>query len=316
MLSESITRPARVAVVILGGLVLIVALAVGGTAAVLPCFDSCHDSRTFTEQTAASAHASIECDRCHGGPSPSARVAFASYEIFGMGLGIDRAISRTAAQVPDTTCLGCHRDAIQGVVASRGVRIRHTTCAADSVCSDCHSNTAHGEATTWLRTVDMNRCLLCHGTDQVSRRCDMCHESKREDDRLQSGSWPITHGANWQTTHGMGPLPSCSACHEPEYCSRCHGVALPHPDSYAKAHAADVATNREDCLGCHETSFCDSCHGLQMPHPAGFTRRHSKLVLAEGDKACTRCHVSNDCDGCHVKHVHPGGALTRPEGSS
>jgi hypothetical protein len=216
---------------------------------------------------------------------------------------------RASAAVPDETCLGCHESIIRLVTDSKGYRILHEKCGAESTCPDCHSSTAHGSAVRWLRTSEMNDCLACHNTAEVSQNCGLCHVERDERQRLAAGSWQVTHGAAWEQTHGMGDTRTCAACHARDYCVRCHDVVLPHGELYIRRHAAEAVQKPAACEKCHSRSFCDDCHGMEMPHPEEFPRTHSSIVESEGEAPCARCHLKADCEDCHTAHVHPGGAV-------
>ena len=298
----------------LAGLVVLVAVLIGATAAVLPGCEACHSSKKLVAQTQRSAHAEIECTRCHVQPGAAARVTYAYRLIFGMALRVSPSGSGPVASVSNSTCLSCHEAVMTEVVTANGLSIDHAQCAKGRLCTDCHSGTAHGTAVAWPKTAQMNQCLECHSTDTVRGDCDMCHSAKSERERVRAGEWVVTHGANWQQTHGMGDSKTCAACHPADYCVRCHGLSLPHGPDYVRNHSAQALEQRKDCDTCHKQGFCDGCHGLEMPHPGVFTPAHSFVVDQKGSALCLRCHVQDDCDNCHVKHVHPGGA-TLPPGS-
>ena len=300
--------PVRIVVWIAAGLILLLATALTVTAIALPGCASCHDSREFVTQTNSRGHSQIACIRCHVEPNVPARVTYAYNELFGMTLGIGRGQGGPTTAIQDSTCLSCHKDVMAQKVTLNGLSILHSQCTKGRVCTDCHSDTAHGAAVKWVRTSNMNQCLECHKTDT----CVTCHAEKEEEERLNSGEWAITHGAGWRQTHGMGDLDTCVACHAPSYCQRCHGIPMPHNASFFRAHPAWAQTNKKDCAGCHKQAFCDSCHGIKMPHPAGFTPLHSAVVRKQGTEVCNRCHLAEDCDTCHNRHVHPGGATSPP----
>jgi len=299
----------------LSSLVLILVVPVGVTAVLPTRCIGCHTSNAFVQGTATSAHAGLSCDSCHAGSTAGSRLAFASSEVYGMVLGLSAPRERANAAVPDATCLACHGDVLKGVVGDSGLRILHSKCAKDLSCSGCHSSTAHGTATKWLRTAQMDQCLKCHSTDEVSVACDLCHSAKRENNRISSGSWAVIHGANWETTHGMGDWDTCRACHDAAYCAGCHRMPLPHPADFLRTHSTPAQADLAACRTCHDARFCDDCHGVPMPHPAGFTPSHAGLVKSKGKTACLRCHKSEDCAACHAKHVHPGGATAPPGGA-
>jgi hypothetical protein len=154
----------------------------------------------------------------------------------------------------------------------------------------------------------MERCVACHTERNASLECETCHDDKVDREQVTSTIWRVTHGSTWQVTHGMGDTDSCATCHHPTYCSRCHGVALPHPADFGTTHGAPAQAARAKCSQCHDRkAFCDDCHGISMPHPASFLPKHSKLAAERHDGACMKCHYESDCDNCHTRHIHPGG---------
>ncbi len=309
---STVWKVIRIALWAVAGLVVLLTLAFAGTVIALPGCTQCHASAEFVEQTSARAHASTDCVRCHADTGIPHRLAYGYNLLFGQTLKLAPIDGGPITAIPDSTCRSCHEDMMKTKVTVGGLSMLHSECAEGRRCVDCHSDTAHGTAVSWISTVSMNMCLDCHNTDRVRANCDLCHDEKSEKDRIRSGEWAVTHGSNWQTTHGMGDLDTCAACHPNDYCVRCHGMRLPHNTNFIRSHPAAALVQREQCDVCHKQRFCDSCHGMPMPHPEDFTPRHSKIVGDEGQKKCRRCHVQSDCENCHVRHVHPGGATTPP----
>jgi hypothetical protein len=302
----------RAVVWTLAGLVVLFALLLGVTAATLPGCTICHSQPAFVQATAKSAHANVECVRCHVEQGPAPRLAYAYHMIFGMALKVAPINSGPVSAIPNTNCLACHQDVMKAKVTAQGISILHSECSKGRMCTDCHSQTAHGATVKWPTQATMNNCLDCHSTSKVRSDCTMCHKGRTQQERLLTGEWAVTHGANWKQTHGMGDLKTCASCHPQDFCVRCHGIPLPHNADFIRTHPLSAATNRSDCALCHKQTFCYSCHGLEMPHPKTFTPTHPALVKAEGSAKCYRCHVKDDCINCHVKHVHPGGATLPP----
>jgi hypothetical protein len=302
----------RIVIWVLAGVVFVTALALGITAATLPGCTTCHNSPAFVSQTAKSGHAKVACVRCHVQPDPASRLAYAYHLIFGMTLRLAPVASGPLAAIPDKTCLSCHPAILKGVVSANGISILHSKCDKGRNCTDCHSTTAHGAAVLWPTQYQMNQCLDCHATSKVRTDCSMCHASRSPEERIRTSTYAVTHGPNWKQTHGMGDLQTCVSCHPPDFCSRCHGVPLPHDTDFVRSHPVAALEHRKDCAVCHKQAFCDACHGLPMPHPAGFTPLHPALVKKQGTAVCLRCHVIDDCNLCHSRHVHPGGAVIPP----
>lgn len=275
-------------------------------AVALPGCDSCHTDDKFVADTAAAPHASVDCVDCHVDDSVSGRVSFATREVFHMTIPVVPDVDRSAAAVNDRQCLACHEE-IEGpaVLGSRGLRIKHQSCIGDSSCGDCHSATGHGESTTWPRVALMSGCYDCHGRTNRLTDCDTCHEDRDERQRILDGPFRVTHGPEWQQTHGMGDMNSCSACHTSDKCAKCHGVGVPHEGDFVTLHPDFSTQSNAKCTTCHVQQFCDDCHTYPMPHSQKFVLEHSKTVEKDGKERCLTCHNEGDCVQCHVDHVHP-----------
>lgn len=289
-------------------------LVVGGVAAtvvvVKPC-GSCH-SEGLREATARSTHAAIDCRDCHLSAGPAARTAYAIQHPVRAYMPVNRTSDRDAAAVPDSRCMVCHQNVMKRATSSNGIRVQHAYCAQGSACTDCHSTVAHGTATKWVRAYDMDRCIECHAK-AANVACNLCHKGRHESDRVKSASFSVTHGPNWKATHGMGDVATCTVCHKPADCEKCHGPGVPHVAEFVKVHADLAKGAKARCSTCHAKSFCNDCHGTEMPHTSKFTRSHA--AASRSDSAlCERCHAESDCKGCHLKHVHPGGAIKASTG--
>lgn len=269
---------------------------------------ACH--RSYLEAGRTTAHAHTGCLACHG-PGVAGRIALGSI-VFGR-MTPARLLGRVPAgpvsEVSRSACLRCHAAIEESTAAGRtGLRIKHATCAVGVSCDSCHSATAHGKLTRWLREPVMQDCTACHVAEKVSVACDTCHIARTATaERLANGPWQVTHGANWVKTHGMGDLDSCVACHPSDYCVRCHDVPIPHPVTFGAQHGQLALKNRSSCLQCHKSgTFCSSCHRYPMPHPSGFLQTHPRVAKTSENPDCLRCHTKAACNGCHIAHIHPG----------
>lgn len=269
--------------------------------------DTCHSDPQFVASTELQPHAGVACEECHAPSGEVDRVVFRYRQLFHMASSVMPQQGRAWAQVPDTTCLKCHEAVIAAPTTANSLRIDHAVCAEGSRCTDCHSYTAHGDSTPWLRAYDMETCLGCHAT-QASSDCSLCHQGRLPQDRIASGTFAVTHGQQWEKTHGMGDSATCSACHTAASCENCHGVGLPHDAGFMQQHSSLSRSEGARCQTCHEKRFCDDCHGLRMPHTNEFTRGHA-AQSKDNRTLCARCHAETDCTTCHETHVHPGGAI-------
>lgn len=295
--------------VVVAGLLVFAAPPLFFTAAPVGCV-SCHESRDLVSDVISGPHVDSEasCISCHVGSSITDRARFGFYQAYAMTLPILSTQGSAVSRVPDSSCTGCHSE-LPEISVSQGLRIQHAACGEGSQCTDCHSTVAHGEQIKWPNTYHMDLCLRCHETRQVSSSCETCHTGDLDRDRPTTGPWAITHGPNWQSTHGMGSMSTCGACHPEGYCTRCHGTGIPHDESFYDTHGRTSLAADARCEGCHTESFCSDCHSMEMPHPDTFAQEHGALVGEQGDQACGRCHAPEDCTGCHESHIHPGGAI-------
>lgn len=291
------------ALVLLGGVVLLVVATVVTSSVPIGC-EGCHARGDFAVQTAATPHAELQCMECHGGSTFDARLAFGAAQVTGMVMRVAD-VDPTLASVESSRCAGCHEGLEERISEASGLRIAHKTCAAGRECAACHSPTAHGAAVSWPRTVTMEMCFECHGGSSAPDDCDVCHASRLPADRIKSGTFAVTHGADWRKTHGLGDMRTCVACHDSSKCDKCHGTGVPHSADFVIKHGEPATSADAKCLECHVRAFCSDCHGYEMPHPVEFRRGHARIVERDGEKRCERCHDPADCVRCHEDHVHP-----------
>lgn len=296
-------------------LVAVMALAVTGvafatalTAGSVPA--TCSACHVGVHATESASHADVSCYSCHldrgfwDWPAFKSREMFVMYPGQLLGVKPRGPVDETAR----SACLGCHEAVLNGTIERLGIRINHGVCAPIGSCDSCHAGVAHGEQVRWLREPVMEECVACHRAESATDACDACHRGKSETERLSTGPWQVTHGANWKLTHGMGSLRSCSVCHPKDYCVRCHGIELPHPVDFGTTHGRDAMAKSASCGTCHDArTFCGACHGVPMPHPDGFLVQHSDVATGYKDETCLAlCHRQEDCADCHVAHTHPG----------
>lgn len=213
------------------------------------------------------------------------------------------------ASVKNEVCEKCHQQEVTRTVERKQIIVRHKEILeSGSRCTDCHNTVAHGKVTTSPTYPNMDSCALCHDGKKASKDCNTCHSKKIGPlPTARVGPWWVTHSETWVKTHGMGDQRTCQTCHREDFCAKCHGVTMPHPDGWPLEHGQVAKANRAGCRTCHLESFCSSCHRIEMPHPESFLPRHSKEAKRLGlEQNCYRCHTAVDCDQCHVKHAHPG----------
>jgi len=281
--------------------------------------------RPYVEALRATRHEGIPCYDCHLQSGAWDWPAFKLSELFDMyPHASETTLTGPTSRISPAPCLKCHENVFTARVRKNGLRIEHRFCAPRDTCDGCHTAAVHGDAIRWTRQSIMEECVVCHSEQKVPTECDTCHDGRIESERLQKGPWQITHGSNWETTHGMGDLRYCATCHPEDYCTPCHKTRLPHGLDFPARHGAEALARNNTCLKCHDAkSLCDPCHGLAMPHPTGFLGSHSSIAATRDDASCLACHRVSDCERCHNTHTHPGStdgnlgdSLPRPEGDA
>lgn len=273
---------------------------------------TCHSSANA--QLENSVHANIECNACHAPTAPLGLVEN-RMNIVSMVYSAPFVAFRpsvTDPMVENDSCLLCHKAMISQTVVGNGIQMNHAAPEKNGwSCVTCHSGASHPQGARNGSTYSMDMCLQCHGasTDNLTT-CESCHIEGDEADDATVGMtpWRVTHGVNWQQTHGMGDLNTCKTCHSEDYCAACHNMPLPHAQTFLSTHGQDVLSRDngdEDCLVCHKGSACENCHGLEMPHPDNFAKEHS-VIAKKDSEVCARCHTEKQCEDCHTRHTHPG----------
>ncbi|HEY3318402.1 MAG TPA: hypothetical protein VGK50_08275 [Coriobacteriia bacterium] len=291
--------------------VILAALVV--TASVSPSFcAACHSKEASA--LASSPHKSVTCDQCHTGASTFGLIESRLGTIDMIVRQVTPGPKHVAAEIDSQRCLMCHLKTLRKTVVKRGIRMSHRTPLDQGwTCDQCHAGAAHGAVGASRMRYTMDTCMQCHSSNAKDvTGCRTCHTDAQNGiaaDKSIRTPWRVTHGQNWQQTHGMGDLRTCRECHPDNYCAQCHNMNVPHPDGYRSTHGPEVLsrdTGPKDCLVCHKTGSCDNCHGIEMPHPQGFLQRHKATVQTQGSKVCERCHDPKSCESCHTRHTHPG----------
>jgi hypothetical protein len=250
------------------------------------------------------AHASAECEDCHG---TSDRSGFAGTSTACLSCHREE-YNHTAD--PDhrkaafgENCTECHGD---GAVSWKGASYRHsgsfplTEGHAALRCRDCHERVYSGTSTDCFacHEADYRRALdPDHVTGRFPMDCRLCHTaaswvpSSFNHDRT---SFPLT---------GAHRAAACTACHAdnryagtPADCWSCH------QKDYTGASDPNHAANSfdRDCLRCHTQSAWS---------PATFDHSTTAFPLTGAHRSisCTACHTSGytslptDCWSCHQK---------------
>lgn len=269
---------------------------------------SCHAMRPYADATAATPHRLAGCVRCHS--------AAGAFGMLVDGLALQRRVQNAVLSRPvgsdawtgDASCRSCHADVRKRmVVGDDDISVRHLDFY-DVNCLECHAGTGHKLPKREYAAALMEDCTGCHRVSYLNdEACETCHASDwYAESSLTKTTWRVTHGPQWEDTHGMGDLTRCSMCHPQTYCVDCHGTVIPHAGDWPSRHGRGLGDSaRSSCEKCHASSWCLDCHGIEMPHASWFLRDHSQIAEQSGDELCLRCHDSAGCDACHALAEHP-----------
>lgn len=269
---------------------------------------SCHAMRPYADATAATPHRPTGCVGCHSTPGVFGMVVDGiSLQRRARGAVLGRPV-QPAAWTGDSSCRSCHSDVEEQTVRGRNdISVRHRDFY-DTRCLECHSGTGHKLPKRVYAATLMEDCTGCHRVSYLNdEACETCHASDwYAESSLTKTTWRITHGPQWEDTHGMGDLSRCSMCHPQSYCVECHGTVIPHSSDWPSRHGRGLSYNaRTSCQKCHAESWCLACHGIEMPHASWFLRDHKEVAEQSGDELCLRCHDAAGCEGCHARAEHP-----------
>ena len=242
-----------------------------------------------------------QCGRGAKGPRPVAADTSAHLKP-----GVTSVPTADGASVTGLTCFECHTPLAD---AKARVRFSHSKHAERGLhCNACHTSEDHAKPPAGQRdrhTWGVSKaCVACHDGQQASDKCRTCHADTAviTPASHQRADFPRGHGKDEATL-------SCTYCHQRRECSNCHGLELPHPNGFARSHAAEAKAKPQTCGTCHEPNWCTTCHnGLPMPHPASFKAVHGRT----DQRLCAKCHDKAFCTACHSsQNPHGSGFVAR-----
>ncbi|MBI5232515.1 MAG: hypothetical protein HY876_10185 [Coriobacteriales bacterium] len=103
----------------------------------------------------------------------------------------------------------------------------------------------------------------------------------------------------------------CFTCHEPKYCTNCHGTEIPHPENFREQHSKKFKeANAVDCAKCHNKTgsaaydgqSCHLCHHKPEAASRPWRTAHDERARrVDIEKDCYSCHKELFCSTCHVR---------------
>ena len=251
----------------------------------LRCF-SCHGAGTGGVTRAGPQLASGECSTCHVPgtiPKPASHKTSTWLQPDHGKAALD------SASAP--TCLTCH---------------------THSSCTTCHGlemphpvgfeGAAHGKVPTGKNYA---LCAKCHGGNATAVKafCEGCHHPGKPAATSMVTAHTSIVGSQGATT--------CYRCHDAaSFCTKCHGVQMPHPSGFSGAGHVSAASSAGTavCAKCHGGggATCDSCHHSMKSAGSSMTSFHGGYVDSHGASTCYRCHTTASCTSCHgIAMPHP-----------
>ena len=327
-------RRLRLAGIIVGGIIIVLAIASFATAEYTSrssfC-NSCHEMNPYYDSWQASVHTSAECRDCHIPPGFIAYVKtklFSLREVWVHVTGQPEAPLAVTREIPDANCLDCHPDPGEiSPAAPATVGFSHQI-HEDRNCIGCHIRVVHRAVNPpyYVDPGAMSSCLECHDGTSAPATCSTCHTPPHEP-RGECGDCHSTQ--SW--TGGAFEHPfALTGAHANLDCTDCHvskpgvetipGYNLPRADPACSSCHTPPHEPRGECSDCHNTqSFAD----VTFEHPFALTGAHANLDctdchvskpgvetipgydLPKADPACISCHGDHhqgltDCADCHT----------------
>ena len=250
-------RLVRIGVVVLAVLLLIV---LPGYLAAQPGFFGRYPGLSEQyEPWSSSTHAEAGCEGCHVPPKPLERAVYRVRMAgeFYLSLVLRSREPDVFKTPTNEACLTCHSD-LRSVSPKGDLQIPHrahvTILKMD--CVQCHNYLVHELNPTGKHTPLMADCLTCHDGDTADDACSSCHTAKAAPESHSSGEWLVLHA-------DRASDPECATCHQwrEDWCVDCHqDRPQSHGTDWRATHGQRVEQHRS-CEACHEGDFCIRCHG-------------------------------------------------------
>lgn len=252
---------------------------------------ACHASMQSTGK-----HASLSCVSCHQDPGLSGALVFRLKETRMLLVSPVRGTRAAFACVPENTCRSCHERPLSKTQTVGAIRVRHVDFIGAYACVSCHPAIGHHPK---RQASVMETCAKCHARDIESKNCRVCHTGKIALVLAARSTFAqYRHDSLWRATHGLKASNSCFACHERADCQRCHET-YPHFAGWPAAHGQIAKTNVFSCRTCHLITACNDCHGIEMPHPDTWRKEHGAKARLSWKTQCSNCHTRESCLACH-----------------
>ncbi len=211
------------------------------------------------ETWSTSTHLEAGCEECHVPPGVLAQASYRARMAgeFYLSLVLRSREPRVFGTPTNESCLACHND-LRTVSPKGDLQIPHRAhvTVLKMKCVECHNYVVHEKSPEGKNTPPMIGCLRCHNGDIAKDSCTACHTKKAAPQSHAAPDWPIVHAER-------ATDPECDSCHKwtEDWCVDCH-VRRPqsHGADWRAKHGEQVKKHRS-CEACHEAQFCVRCHG-------------------------------------------------------
>ena len=203
------------------------------------------------------------------------------------------ASARQGMAIDPPDCLGCHSKTIQPEAFAASVH-------GKNACTSCHVDITdlpkHMRGEIKVQKVACERCHKRENAEhynsihvQKDVRCANCHTDIHTHTPWKKDKRKVVAKCI-QCHDGTRASNECATCHSKDV-----GDAPRNPtQGYVKA---DIRT--DGCRGCHSMAPCIQCHGVELPHSQTFIAGyHARKALLD-PKMCAKCHTVDVCRKCH-----------------
>lgn len=209
-----------------------------------------------------SGHANVSCQGCHVRPglvSQGRWTARMLGEYYLSAVTNGRTID-TLERPGNDACGGCHMD-LRTVSPSGDLMIPHRAHVdvLEMECVTCHEYLVHEERPEGGHKPRMVTCMQCHDGVQAQESCHTCHTEKGIPETHKAADWLVTHPSQGDADT-CDPCHAwrddwCADCHSRRPAS--------HVERWRSLHGETVLADKSgrNCEACHDDEFCIRCHG-------------------------------------------------------
>lgn len=248
--------------IVVGAIVLVVVLLVivPGCVAMQPAFIGRTPALAEKyEPWSVSTHVEAGCEGCHAAPRPLAQAVYRARMVgeFYLSFVAPNRTPSVFSAPTNEACLECHND-LRTVSPKGDLQIPHRAHVQilKMQCVECHNYLVHEKSPEGKHTPPMVGCMGCHDGDTAKDACTACHTEKAAPDSHRDADWLIQHAE-------QSGDPECVGCHKwaEDWCADCHSQRpRSHGANWRDVHGDQVKKHRS-CEACHDGEFCVKCHG-------------------------------------------------------